>query len=117
MECNVNVNVDDASWLLLYRESWFTRLGFLAPELESLGRVLEDVQVFQEETLLHPLEDMFDPTEDFVKREVKTIRKVRVMYGSVYRGVTCIERKLLERADGDCCSLFFLFFFVLVHWV
>ncbi|CAN0480473.1 unnamed protein product, partial [Hapterophycus canaliculatus] len=37
-------------------ESWFTRLGALAPALESLGRVLEDIQSFQEETLLKPLE-------------------------------------------------------------
>ncbi|CAM9470704.1 unnamed protein product, partial [Scytosiphon promiscuus] len=58
-------------------QSWFTRLGALAPALESLGRVLEDIQVFQEETLLKPLEKNFYPMEEFVKTEVKTIRKVR----------------------------------------
>ncbi|CAN0046347.1 unnamed protein product [Pylaiella littoralis] len=58
-------------------ESWFTRLGALAPALESLGRVLEDIHGFQEETLLRPLEDTFYPVEDFVKGEVKKIRKMK----------------------------------------
>lgn len=62
--------------LLLHRESWFTRLGALAPALEELGRVLGDIQGFQEDILLRPLENAFYPMEDFVKGEVKTIRKV-----------------------------------------
>lgn len=38
--------------------------------------MLAEIQGYQEGTLLHPLEAMFGPMEDFVKREVKTIRKV-----------------------------------------
>ncbi|CBJ33893.1 conserved unknown protein [Ectocarpus siliculosus] len=60
-------------------ESWFTRLGALAPALEELGRVLGDIQGFQEDILLRPLENAFYPMEDFVKGEVKTIRKVRIL--------------------------------------
>lgn len=48
--------------------------------LQELGRVLAEIQGFQEGTLLHPLEAMFGPMEDFVKREVKTIRKVYYTY-------------------------------------
>ncbi|CAN0238295.1 unnamed protein product, partial [Ectocarpus fasciculatus] len=58
-------------------ESWFTRLGALAPALEELGRVLGDIQGFQEDTLLRPLENAFYPMEDFVKGEIKTIRKMK----------------------------------------
>eukprot|EP00752_Nemacystus_decipiens_P002697 g2518.t1 len=58
-------------------ESWFTRLGPLGSALEELGRVLAEIQGLQEGTLLHPLEAMFGPMEDFVKREVKTIRKMK----------------------------------------
>ncbi|CAM9882221.1 unnamed protein product [Ectocarpus sp. 12 AP-2014] len=58
-------------------ESWFTRLGPLAPALEELGRVLGDIQGFQEDVLLRPLENAFYPMEDFVKGEVKTIRKMK----------------------------------------
>lgn len=73
--------------MLFYRESWFTQLGPMGSALESLGGVLEDIQSFQEETLLHSLEDTFDPMEDFVKREVKTIRKVSERKRSVYLAI------------------------------
>ena len=61
---------------LFLSESWFTRLGALAPALVSLGEVLGDIQTIEEATL-QSLENTFcAPMEDFVKREIKTIRKV-----------------------------------------
>ncbi|CAM9849368.1 unnamed protein product, partial [Choristocarpus tenellus] len=60
----------------LQGESWFTRLGPLAPALVSFGETLGDIQNY-EEALLQSLENTFSaPMEEFVKREVKTIRKV-----------------------------------------
>lgn len=83
-----------------HRESWFTRLGALAPALESLGRVLGDIHSFQEETLLRPLEDTFYPVEDFVKAEVKKIRKVS---GGCGGARVRHERWCLLRCVVLCC--------------
>lgn len=72
--------------------------------LEGLGRVLEEVQGFREETLLHPLEDMFDPMEDFVKREVKTIRKVIERWYTSVQLCTLVEDNYA--GDGDAFAAF-----------
>lgn len=71
------------------RESWFTRLGALAPALVRFGEVLGDIQNY-EEALLQSLETTFcAPMEDFVKREVKTIRKVTHRFLSYVAGTPC----------------------------
>ncbi|CAN0028227.1 unnamed protein product, partial [Discosporangium mesarthrocarpum] len=60
----------------LQGESWFTRLGPLANAMVSFGETLGDIQE-KEEALLQSLENTFSaPMEEFVKREVKFIRKV-----------------------------------------
>jgi hypothetical protein len=62
----------------LHGESWFTRLGPMAPALVRFGETLDEIQNYVEALLLS-LETTFSaPMEEFVKREVKFIRKMKI---------------------------------------
>ena len=59
-------------------ESWFTRLGDLAPALIRFGETLDEIQNYRE-ALLISLETTFSqPLEAFLKREVKEVKKKRI---------------------------------------
>jgi len=61
----------------LQGESWFTRLGELAPSLVRFGETLDEIQNYRE-ALLVSLETTFSvPMEQFVRREVKEVKKTR----------------------------------------
>lgn len=61
----------------LQGESWFTRLGELAPSLVRFGETLGEIQNYRE-ALLVSLETTFSvPMEQFVRREVKEVKKKR----------------------------------------
>jgi hypothetical protein len=62
----------------LQGESWFTRLGDLAPALIRFGETIDEIQNYRE-ALLFSLETTFSqPMEAFVKREVKEVKKKRI---------------------------------------
>ncbi len=69
-----------ASALLhLHGESWLTRLGVVAHILVHFGETLDEIQNYVEALLLS-LENTFTaPMEEFVKREVKNIRKMKTV--------------------------------------
>lgn len=59
------------------KESWFQRLGDLSPALIRFGETLDEIQNYNEQLLLS-LETTFSaPMEEFVRREVKFIRKMK----------------------------------------
>jgi hypothetical protein len=66
-----------AEMMHLQGESWFTRLGDLAPALIRFGETLDEIQNYRE-ALLISLETTFSqPMEAFVKREVKEVNRKR----------------------------------------
>ena len=63
--------------LNLQEDVWVGRLGDLAPLLSNFGFVLEELQTYRD-GVLRSLETTFaEPMEAFVKREVKTIKKLK----------------------------------------
>ncbi len=65
--------------LRLHGESWLTRLGVVAHILVHFGETLDEIQNYVEAFLLS-LENTFTaPMEEFVKREVKNIRKMKTV--------------------------------------
>lgn len=69
----------DFSFLIsaLSDDSWFGRLGDLAILLSKFGDIFEEIESYREAVLLS-LETTFSaPMEEFVKREVKEIKKLK----------------------------------------
>ena len=68
----------------LQGECWFLRLGSLAPAMVRFGETLEEIQNYQD-ALLESLETTFSaPMEQFVKREVKEVKRKRQEVSMVY---------------------------------
>ncbi len=59
-------------------EAWSNRLGELAPLLSFIGTTFEEIESYRDAVLLS-LETTFSaPMEEFVKREVKTVKAMKV---------------------------------------
>ena len=58
-------------------ETWSAKLGDVAPLLAKFGEVLDEIQAYRD-GVLSSLEMTFSaPMEEFVKREVKTVKKLK----------------------------------------
>lgn len=58
-------------------ESWFTRLGDLAPALVRFGETFDEIQNYRDAVLMSLEATFLTPMRDFVKRELKEIRDMK----------------------------------------
>lgn len=86
----------------LQEDGWVNHLGELGQLLASFGSALEEIQHYRDALLLS-LETTFSvPMEEFVKREVKTVKRLKQAYQkSAEEYETALSKSLQLRASTD----------------
>jgi hypothetical protein len=82
-------------------ESWFTRLGDLAPALVRFGETIDEIQNLRD-AALESLESTFiSPMNEFVKRELKEVREQKDEISRAYDDYLDKLQKYLQLKRGE----------------
>jgi len=82
-------------------ESWFSRLGDLAPALVRFGETIDEIQSYNDAVLFSLESTFLAPMREFVKRELKEVKSLKDAVGRAYEDyVAHLQRHLQQLRRG-----------------